>query len=467
MRIYACADTPERAEWIATRGIAEDGILRTMERDAEDRRVVDAFRAAPRAIALEGAIQHYEWGGFDFLPALTGAKNPERMPFAELWIGAHSKAPALARMNGTRMPLDKLIGEAPAEILGARISARFDGKLPYLFKVLDVRSPVSIQAHPSKAQAAAGFARENAAGIPLDSPQRNDRDGSSKPEVHTALTDFWMLHGFRPLKEIAEVMASVAEVGRAMPEFAVRLLAADKNADARTALLRDLYRTIMTLPQGEVDALLDPLVARLEAEEGKGTFDKDQPDFWALRAARMFPLPGGHRDRGIFSIYLLNLLHLRPGQGTFQPAGTLHAYLEGTNVELMANSDNVLRGGLTPKHVDVDELLATLSFMDAHPAILEGRTNSETGSSYETPAEEFALERIEVATGLPHGGGRAHGPDCLIVIEGAAALLSGGRALEMTRGAISLVPAGLAYSVAARTPRAVLYRAGVPPEQPE
>ena len=123
----------------------------------------------------------------------------------------------------------------------------------------------------------------------------------------------------------------------------------------------------MTMPQLEVDAILDPLVSRLEAEEAAGRLGKDDPGFWALRAARTFPLPDGHRDRGILSIYLLNLVHLRPGQGTYQPAGTLHAYLEGADVELMANSDNVLRGGLTPKHVDVPELLATLSFRDGPP----------------------------------------------------------------------------------------------------
>jgi mannose-6-phosphate isomerase len=155
-------------------------------------------------------------------------------------------------------------------------------------------------------------------------------------------------------------------------------------------------------------------------------------------------------------------VRLRPGQGTFQPAGTLHAYLEGVNVELMANSDNVLRGGLTTKHVDVPELLATLSFRDGRPPILEGRTSSETSREYETPAEEFALERIEVTPGVPYSGGREHSADSLIAIEGAAAVVGAGRTLPLGRGGGVMVPAGVPYSVAARSPRALLFKAGVP-----
>ena len=200
----------------------------------------------------------------------------------------------------------------------------------------------------------------------------------------------------------------------------------------------------------------------LEAEESRGTLSRDSAGFWALRAARCFPLPGRHGDRGILSIFLVNLVHLRPGQGTYQPAGLLHAYLEGVNVELMANSDNVLRGGLTTKHVDVPELLSTLTFRDGTPQILEGRAASETGREYETPSEEFALERIGVGQGVPYSGGRDHGADSLVVIEGAAAVVAAGRTLAMPRGGIALVPAGIPYSVAARSPRSVLFKAGIP-----
>jgi mannose-6-phosphate isomerase class I len=227
---------------------------------------------------------------------------------------------------------------------------------------------LSIQVHPTKEQAAAGFARENAAGIDLGAAERNYKDDNHKPEVAVALTDFWMLHGFRPLDQIAEALRKVPELCSSMPDFSARLVRAGDVTQARRDLLRDLYRAVMTMPQEHVDLLLNALVERLASGAWS---DKDGPDYWVARAAETFPPVGRHRDRGIFSIYLLNLVHLRPGQGTFQPAGTLHAYPEGVTVELMASSDNVLRGGLTRKHVDVSELMGILSFDDGTPQGLD------------------------------------------------------------------------------------------------
>jgi mannose-6-phosphate isomerase class I len=463
MRFYANADTAARAADVADRGIADGGILRRMALDATDRMAVASYRGSPRPLALHGTIQHYAWGGYDLIPQLVGIPNAERAPCAELWMGAHPRGLAQVEIEGTRIGLDRLLAADPWLTLGPDEALRFAGRLPYLFKVLDVRDMASIQAHPTRAQAEEGFSRENAAGVAIDAPHRLYRDENHKPEVHVVLTDFWMLHGFRPLEEIVEVLSAEQELAPLVASFSEKLAAAaPADPAARPALLRELYQRVMTMGQPDVDAVLDPLVARLETEEAAGRLGKDNPGFWALRAARTFPMAGGHRDRGIFSIYMLNLVHLRPGQGTFQPAGTLHAYLEGANVELMANSDNVLRGGLTPKHVDVPELLATLSFRDGHPSILEGRATSETGREYETSAEEFALERIEIAPGIPYPGGREHSADTLIVIEGAAAIVAAGRTLALSRGGCAIVPAAIPYSIAARAPRAVLYKAGIP-----
>ena len=164
-----------------------------------------------------------------------------------------------------------------------------------------------------------------------------------------------------------------------------------------------------------------------------------------MRAAENFPLPGGHRDRGIFSIYLLNLIHLRPGQGTFQPAGVLHAYLEGVNVELMANSDNVLRGGLTTKHVDVAELLNILTFEGGTPEIFDGHQVSAQERVYRTPAEEFELSRISLP---PHGryaGEATYGPKALLVLHGSATLTAAGQGTSLGRGSIVLIPCGTEF----------------------
>ena len=462
MRFYAMADTEERASSIAGGAVEGDGLLDHLRRDSAERAAISRFRASPRALTLRPALQHYEWGGYEFIPGLLGVQNTERRPFAELWIGTHPRGPARAEIDGTYLALDRLIAAEPWQTLGSDVALRFAGRLPYLFKVLDVRIMASLQAHPSKAQAAEGFARENEAGIPLDAPTRTYRDENHKPEVHVVLTDFWMLHGFRPLEEISETLASEPELGGIMPLFDEKLRAVSGDQGARAALLRELFGRVMTMAQADVDSILTPLVARLGAAESESSLGRDSHGFWALRAARTFPLPGGHGDRGIISMYLLNLLALKPGQGTYQPAGTLHAYLEGADVELMASSDNVLRGGLTPKHVDVPQLLATLSFHDGRPPILEGRAASETGREYETPAEEFALERIDIAPGTPYSGGRDHSADCLIVIEGAATVVAGGRALTLPRGGVAMVPSALPYSIAARSPRAVLFKAGVP-----
>lgn len=251
-----------------------------------------------------------------------------------------------------------------------------------------------------------------------------------------------MLHGFRPLDEIAEALRNVPELRSIMPDFQAR------------RELRDLYRTVMTMPQERVDLLVNQLAARLAVSP---PCDKDSPDYWAARAAEAFP-----RDRGIFSIYLLNLVHLRPGQGTFQPAGTLHAYLEGVTVELMANSDNVLRGGLTLKHVDVPELMRILWFDSGTPQTLDGEPAGTSERVYRTPSDEFELSRIDLVPGRQYPAQATRGPDSLIVLDGAATLTAGGQSVPLARGAIVFAPFGTHYVLNASVAPAMLFKASVP-----
>jgi mannose-6-phosphate isomerase len=412
-------------------------------------------------LLVEPAVKHYPWGGRRFISDLLGIANPDNTPFAEAWIGTHPLGPTTVAAGQERLTLARLVEGKPAMLLGERTTLRFEGELPFLFKVLDAEGMLSIQAHPSIAQAQEGFAREDAQGIGLDAPGRNYRDRNHKPEIQVALAESWMLHGFRAVEEIEEAMGEVPEIGAAMPDFSRRLSSAGWDPQARRDVLRHLYRALMTMPQERVDSLLDPLIARLEAGPCPA---KDSPDYWALAAARDFTLPGGHRDRGIFSIYLMNLLHLRPGQGTFQPPGTLHAYLQCTAIELMASSDNVLRGGLTPKHVDAGELLRTVSFDSGRPPILEGRQVSAAERVYEAPVEDFLLSRIELAGGAVCGGGASGGPECLLVIEGAARARWASGTQELPRGSAVFAPAGVPYSLeavdAARP--AIVFKAGVP-----
>lgn len=338
-------------------------------------------------LLLEGVVQHYEWGGYSFIPSLLGRAGKARKPHAEYWLGAHLTAPAIARVNGRRVPLTEIAPD-----------------LPYLLKVLDAREMLSIQAHPNKAQARRGFAAENAAGIPLNAPNRNYKDTNHKPEVHVALTPFWMLNGFRPWAEVAGFLDTI-------PEF--RPL-------RKVKTLKALVRRLLTMEEPE--AILSPLLARLQDE---GATDRENPSYWVLRAAASFP--NAASDRGLFFIYLLNLVALKPGEGTYQPAGVLHAYLEGSTVELMANSDNVLRAGLTPKHVDTAELLRTISFESGFPPILKGESQGRGVRVYRTPSTEFELSRINLTPGTRRRR-EAHGPTILLLTEGEATL--GGIALH-------------------------------------
>ncbi|HPG40568.1 MAG TPA: mannose-6-phosphate isomerase, class I [bacterium] len=408
---------------------------------------IESYISNPTILKLQGAIQHYAWGGKSFIPELLHRDNATAEPFAEYWLGAHPKSPAIIKANEESIGLNMLFTAAP-QLLGAAVINNFGPALPYLFKILDAREMLSIQAHPSKQQAREGFTRENARGIPLDAPNRNYKDNNHKPEVHVALTDFYMLHGFRPLAEIETMLNGIPEFAPLLPEFAGNDL-------------KNLYRVIMTMPQRQVDDLLNPLLARLEPLFAQGKLTPDAPDYWAVQASRSFPLSEGHRDRGLFSIYLLNLVHLQPGQGTFQAAGVPHAYLRGVNVELMANSDNVLRGGLTPKYIDAQELLKTLSFAAGKPEILNGDKVSATETVYKTPARDFELSKIHLTNNERWSAPALHGPDILIALEGQAIISAAQNQMEISRGVACFAPAGLDYHINSTT-GVVLFRATVP-----
>ena len=411
---------------------------------------------------LQGRIQHYHWGGYHFIPELLGRRNDGNRPFAELWMGAHAQAPSEALCDAGPIPLHELIQREPAKILGSENRQRYGDKLPYLFKILDVRDMLSIQVHPSRPQAAAGFAAEEAAGIAIHAPQRNYKDCNHKPEVQIALSEFWMLHGFRPLAEIADVLTSIPAFADLAPWFPLYLHDVEEESADGRELLRRFYEEIMNMPQAVVDRLLQSLLAPIIPLYEQGLLKKISPHYWAAKAARTFPLPGGGMDRGIFSIYFMNLIGLKPGQGTFQGAGLPHAYLEGINVELMANSDNVLRGGLTVKHVDVPELLKVLDFSSGRPGILEGQPLSETEQLYPTPTDDFQLSRIGLKAGQEHNSARKHGPDIMIVLEGSAQITAVGESYLLQRGTIVLAAADSAWRLRSAATGALVFRATAP-----
>jgi mannose-6-phosphate isomerase len=394
-------------------------------------------------LPLKGVVQNYAWGGKQYIPHLLGQDNRSNIPHAELWIGAHPSGPSHTLLDNRVMGLDRLIARDPQAILGKRVIDRFGPTLPYLFKVLDAAKMLSIQVHPSKKQAREGYKRENDKGIPVSAPSRNYRDSNHKPEVHVALTDFWMLHGFRPEKESNVILNSI-------PEFS------GLAKIAATHGIETLYRQLMDLPLDKVTKILSPLFNRLSAQHEKIPLDPDTPEYWALQAFKQY----GTTDHGIFSIFLFNLLHLKPGQGTFQAAGVPHAYLRGTTMELMANSDNVLRGGLTPKHVDVPELLDTLKFDFLLPSILTGTSTNPAERIYPVPVQDFQLSALYVSSLLPFESSTPHGPDALILVDGAVHIRTHKRKIHGKQGDIWMVPADQPYEITS-SESATLYRATV------
>ncbi|MEL6834281.1 MAG: mannose-6-phosphate isomerase, class I [Bacteroidota bacterium] len=327
---------------------------------------------------LKGCVQHYAWGGTHFLPDLLGLANPQAEPWAEYWLGIHPKGRALVQLPTGEMDLQLFLEQHP-QILQKDAASSFDS-LPFLLKILDVNSMLSIQLHPTRERAQVGFAREEALGIPRLAPNRSYKDQNHKPEVMVALTDFWLLHGFRSPAAIQQTLEH-------FPAWHDLLGILQREGVAA------LYKAVMQAPQQEVDDWLAPLYKELKE---RNDLQESEPAYWAWKAFQQYARDG-HFDRGIFSIYWFNLIRLSPGEGIFQAAGLPHAYLRGVNVELMANSDNVLRGGLTPKHIDVPELLDNICTEVVQPAVLKGVTIAEGIEEYPVPVPDFRLLKIQIA----------------------------------------------------------------------
>jgi mannose-6-phosphate isomerase len=383
---------------------------------------------------LRGALRTYAWGSHTALADLTGRPSPTTYPEAELWLGANPGDPAWLETKGGERSLLDAIAADPEGQLGAATCGRFGDALPFLAKVLAADEPLSLQAHPSAAQAAEGFAREDALGIPVSAPTRNYRDRSHKPELIVALTPFEALAGFRPAARSIELLRALAVAD--LDPF-VNLLAGQPDADG----LRALFTTWITAPQGDLDLLVPTVLegAINYLRSGETTFAKEIKT--TLQLGELYP-----GDAGVLASMLLNRISLAPGEGIYLPAGNLHTYLHGMGFEVMANSDNVLRGGLTPKHVDVPELLRVLDFTPTeqsalHPEIV--RDGIEL--VYDTPATEFAVSVLNLDAGeLGHqvdAPARHDGPQVLLCTKGSAQIHAKASVLTLERGAAAWVAA--------------------------
>jgi mannose-6-phosphate isomerase len=400
------------------------------------------MRKTPSVYRLQGKVQHYAWGGYKFIPQLLGIPESGQ-PHAEYWLGAHPAQPAEINVHGVLKKLNEWIEREKESVLGGRVADAF-GSLPYLLKVLDVRQMLSIQVHPDKASAAAAFEEENRKGIPLNAPHRNYKDANHKPELMVALSDFWLLHGFKPEAQLIESLS-------ANPDF-----------DFLTHIFENegykgLYQHVMTMPDADANAVLQPLVDRLLPLYDNGELMKESEDFWAARAAHTY-CKNGRLDRGIFSIYFFNLVHLKKGEGIYQPAGLPHAYLEGQNVEIMATSDNVLRAGLTDKHIDIEELIKHVRFEPTEPRVLPDAAVQE--NVYNSSAAEFELHRIQLQKGEVFMV-TATTAETVLVLEGAATLQADGIEITVKKGEAALITAGTDLQLQGAS-ATQLFRATVP-----
>lgn len=382
-----------------------------------------------RIYPLKGKVQPYSWGGFEYIASLLGTGNAEGTPMAEYWLGAHPNYPSTLTLHESTISLFQFVNIDKQNVLGDKVVQEF-GSLPFLLKVLDVRQMLSIQVHPDKASAAINFKKENEAGIPLTAPHRNYKDENHKPELMVALGDFWLLHGFKPMEQLKSVLAATPEL-----TFLLPLL--------EEGGYEQVFRAVMTMEQEKVNVLGRTLAARILPLYEAGKLGRESEDFWAARAFQTF-CKEDQFDKGLFSIYLLNVVHLRKGEGIYQPQGLLHAYLEGQNVEIMANSDNVLRAGLTDKHIDVPELLQHVQFGPTYPDVLKPSGGVET--SFAPPVREFALVRYEAGKET-FKGLRSTGPEILLVLEGRAELKQGDNVVALTKGGAAFVEADTDYQV--------------------
>lgn len=294
---------------------------------------------------MSNTIQNYAWGSIDSFSQLFDIANPQQQPQAELWMGAHPNGCSQVDYQGKKIRLSDLIVSDPAHFLSANTAQTF-GELPYLFKILAAEQALSIQVHPSKSEAEQGFAKENAAQIPLTAANRNYKDPNHKPELVYALTDYQAMNGFRPINEIVEHFQRLAIVP-------LQPLLEHLQQQQTEVGLKSFFTELLSFSGSEKQVAIEQLIAYAHRHQEQALFQL------ILTLAETYP-----HDIGLFAPLILNVLTLKPGQAMYLDARTPHAYLKGTGLEIMANSDNVLRAGLTPKHIDITELAKCTRFAE-------------------------------------------------------------------------------------------------------
>jgi mannose-6-phosphate isomerase len=400
-----------------------------------------------RIALLRNRVQEYGWGSRTFIHKLLGDSTQKGKPLAELWMGTHPHGPSEVFWRGQWTLLSHLIEESPERILGSGIARRFRNQLPFLFKVLAAAKPLSIQCHPNLKQAAEGFQREETRGIGPSAPERNYRDQNHKPELFCALRPSWVLKGFRNPMESHSLMKKLG-LSSLMDDISPAL------GGALEQNLQAFFTALMELDPPRQMRLISETIRSINK-----TPDMEPAFSWVIKLHRLFP-----NDAMVLSPLFLNLIYLKPGDAVMIDSGTLHAYLRGAGVELMANSDNVIRAGLTCKTKDIEELLRIAYFNQEEAKSLDAEKRTSAEWSYPSEAREFTLSMIGVGKHALYTSPRIRSLEILICVEGRGHItdLRNGEPLTLTRGVSLVVPASVEqYCIEGR---ATIYKAAVPLE---
>jgi mannose-6-phosphate isomerase len=382
---------------------------------------------------LEAPVRNYAWGSHDSLARIRGAAFPTLEPEAELWIGAHAAAPALVPNEG---PLNRLIADEPGRFLGVLAKEKYGPHLPFLLKVLAVARPLSLQVHPTLEEARAGFVKENELGVSISSSDRTFVDDNHKPELVVAVSDFDALVGFRDIEEVTSFVELLIAHGAAQLEPRIlHPLQSAPNSRGLRAVVKGL------VGQPDESSFVDQTAqaaAQIAASDGKFAASAR----WLVEIARLFPA-----RPDVVATLLLNLVHLRPGDALYVAPGQVHCYLGGLAMEIMASSDNVVRGGLTPKRVDVPSFLAMVDWTPGALSRIAG-VNDGAITTWTPPIDDFILSRISLAVfkGVPQAL-FVEAPMVLFAISNGATITRGSEKVELVQGESLFVAPGSAISV--------------------
>lgn len=372
---------------------------------------------------LENVIQNYAWGSKTALQSLFGVENTKQQPQAEIWMGAHPNGSSTIFIDGQKSLLASAIDVNPKFWLGEKFES-YESQLPFLVKILAAEQPLSIQVHPSKVAAKHGFEKENRLGLAIDAPERNFKDSNHKPELIYAITPYLAMNGFRDLQVIHKLFS--AAILPSLNDILAPFLAIPTKET-----LQQLFSTILQMDEAKKTRVVKELLNFEPTQEE----DVEVIDAFRLIAelAKLYPC-----DVGLFSPLFLNVVELQPGEAMFLFAETPHAYLKGVGVEVMANSDNVLRAGLTPKYIDVPALLANTKFESIKVSDLRMQPYQEGNRSvYPIPVDDFKFDIIREG----EFENVVSSPEILLCIDGNVEICSSQNRVSLTAGESVIIPA--------------------------